>query len=132
MTAAWAWIMKLTASLRVTAGGHLRRAGLRPSPSGGNDPGRPSAASVDPQSNQRRWPAGGSNGQRNQVTDKRTVWFDVGAALGERASLAATYYPAATPNPTVLVCLPGGRTAADQRRTGHRRAARLVLTCYTG
>lgn len=42
------------------------------------------------------------------MTDKRTVWFDVGAVVGERASLAATYYPAATPNPTVLVCLPGG------------------------
>lgn len=34
--------------------------------------------------------------------------LDVSAVVGEPASLAATYYPAATPNPTVLVCLPGG------------------------
>jgi pimeloyl-ACP methyl ester carboxylesterase len=42
------------------------------------------------------------------MTDRRTLWFDVGEVVGEPASLATTYYPAATPNPTVLVCLPGG------------------------
>ncbi|MGA8545467.1 MAG: alpha/beta hydrolase [Mycobacterium sp.] len=42
------------------------------------------------------------------MTDKRTVWLDVGEVVGEPASLAATYYPAVTPNPIVLVCLPGG------------------------
>jgi pimeloyl-ACP methyl ester carboxylesterase len=42
------------------------------------------------------------------MTDKRTVRLDISAVIGEPASLAATYYPAATPNPTVLVCLPGG------------------------
>ncbi|OBI50037.1 lysophospholipase [Mycobacterium kyorinense] len=34
--------------------------------------------------------------------------LDVSAAVGEPASLAATHYAAGTPNPTVLVCLPGG------------------------
>ncbi len=42
------------------------------------------------------------------MTDKRTVWLDVGEVVGEPASLAATHYPTAAPNPTVLVCLPGG------------------------
>src|SRR5579875_1985642 len=42
---------------------------------------------------------------RPAVNDLR---LDVSAAVGETASLAATYYPAGTPNPTVLVCLPGG------------------------
>ncbi|EUA56492.1 hypothetical protein I553_8540 [Mycobacterium xenopi 4042] len=37
-----------------------------------------------------------------------TMWLDVSAAVGEPASLAATYYPASTPDPIVLVCLPGG------------------------
>ncbi|PQM48873.1 alpha/beta hydrolase [Mycobacterium talmoniae] len=34
--------------------------------------------------------------------------LDVSAAVGEPATLAATVYPAATPDPGVLVCLPGG------------------------
>jgi pimeloyl-ACP methyl ester carboxylesterase len=34
--------------------------------------------------------------------------LDVSEAVGEPASLAATYYPAGTPNAAVLVCLPGG------------------------
>jgi len=36
------------------------------------------------------------------------VWLDVTEAVGEPASLAATYYPAAAADPIVLVCLPGG------------------------
>jgi pimeloyl-ACP methyl ester carboxylesterase len=42
------------------------------------------------------------------MTARQSVWFDVGEVVGEPASLAATYYPADTPNPIVLVCLPGG------------------------
>lgn len=38
----------------------------------------------------------------------RELRLDVSEAVGETASLAATYYPADAPNPTVLVCLPGG------------------------
>ena len=36
--------------------------------------------------------------------------IDVSEVIGERASLAATYYPARTaaPAPALLVCLPGG------------------------
>jgi pimeloyl-ACP methyl ester carboxylesterase len=36
------------------------------------------------------------------------VRLDVSEVVGESASLAATYYPATAPDPTVLVCLPGG------------------------
>lgn len=36
------------------------------------------------------------------------IEFDVSAAVGTPASLAASYYPAATPSSPVLVCLPGG------------------------
>lgn len=40
----------------------------------------------------------------------RLMRFDVGDAIGEQASLAATYYPATggAAAPAVLVCLPGG------------------------
>lgn len=38
----------------------------------------------------------------------RELRLDVSGAVGEAASLAASYYPASTPNSTVLVCLPGG------------------------
>jgi pimeloyl-ACP methyl ester carboxylesterase len=42
------------------------------------------------------------------VTENRNVRLGVGEVVGESAALAATYYPAATPDPPVLVCLPGG------------------------
>ncbi|BBZ11301.1 alpha/beta hydrolase [Mycobacterium branderi] len=38
----------------------------------------------------------------------RELRLDVSDAVGETASLAASYYPAGAPNPAVLVCLPGG------------------------
>ncbi|ORW09999.1 alpha/beta hydrolase [Mycobacterium kyorinense] len=38
----------------------------------------------------------------------RELRLDVSEAVGETASLAASYYPSHVPNPTVLVCLPGG------------------------
>ncbi|OBK24286.1 alpha/beta hydrolase [Mycobacterium asiaticum] len=44
------------------------------------------------------------------MTSGSSINFDVSAALGEPASLAATYYPARTADPrgAVLCCLPGG------------------------
>lgn len=45
----------------------------------------------------------------------RALRFDVSDAVGEQASLAATYYPARTGGATVglLVCLPGGTYSRD-------------------
>jgi alpha-beta hydrolase superfamily lysophospholipase len=49
--------------------------------------------------------------------------FDVSDVIGERASLAATYYPARTHAGAVLVCLPGGTYSREYRDLdvpGHR------------
>ncbi|ORA08678.1 alpha/beta hydrolase [Mycobacterium asiaticum DSM 44297] len=58
------------------------------------------------------------------LTSGSSINFDVSAALGEPASLAATYYPARTAEPggAVLCCLPGGtysRRYWDLRVPGH-------------